>query len=38
MTTISELRKKLDEKSISSVELTQEYLNNIKKCYSVKKK
>ncbi len=31
MTTISELRKKLDEKSISSVELTQEYLENIKK-------
>ncbi len=30
MTTISELRKKLDEKSISSVELTVEYLNNIK--------
>lgn len=29
MTTISELRKKLDEKQISSVELTKEYLNKI---------
>ncbi len=29
MTTISELRKKLDEKQISSVELTKEYLNRI---------
>ena len=29
MTTISELRKKLDEKQISSVELTKDYLNRI---------
>ncbi len=29
MTTISELRKKLDDKQISSVELTKEYLNKI---------
>lgn len=31
MTTISNLRKQLDEKAISSVELTQEYLNKIDK-------
>ena len=30
MATISELRKKLDEKAISSVELTNEYLKKIK--------
>lgn len=31
MVTISEMRKQLDEKKISSVELTQEYLNKIEK-------
>ena len=32
MNTISNLRKQLDKKEISSVELTQEYLNKIDKC------